>query len=240
MIHYADGTFQAANGTVATLAGADLTMTLGSGKYIDYIELLDVASGGGGKFQLVDVSTVTNTGTLNLNFNVNVTDADGDVSTGTLAVTVDGSNPIDGSAGNDALAGDSNANTINGLAGNDILVGGLGNDTLNGGSGSDTFKWGAADSGGSDTITGGFVKGPGGDVLDVSQLLVGDTTGTLVTGGFLHFTYAGGNTTITVNSNGNTAGGTTQSIVLQGVDLLGGGTEAALLTQLLNDGNLKT
>ena len=38
VIHYADGTIQSANDTVANLAGADLTMTLGtSGKFIDTI-----------------------------------------------------------------------------------------------------------------------------------------------------------------------------------------------------------
>jgi Ca2+-binding RTX toxin-like protein len=124
---------------------------------------------------LVDVSTVTNTGSLNLSFDVNVTDADGDVSSGTLAVTVDGSNPIDGSAGNDSLAGDGSANTINGLAGNDILVGGGGDDILSGGTGSDTFKFSYGS--GSDRITDFGVGNPSSnasaDILQISDVLVG-------------------------------------------------------------------
>ena len=173
-------------------------------------------------------------------FDVTVTNGDGGASTGQIYAGTSGDDTLTGGTGSDNLLGYAGNDILAGGDGNDILIGGTGTDSLTGGAGSDTFKWGAADSGGSDTITGGFVKGSGGDVLDVSQLLVGDTPGTLVTGGFLHFTYAGGNTTITVDSNGSAAGGTTQSIVLQGVDLLGGGTEAALLTQLLNDGNLKT
>lgn len=73
-----------------------------------------------------------------------------------------------GSEGDDALIG---------CDGDEVLIGGLGNDTLTGGNGFDTFKWLAQDSG-TDTVTD-FVAGfsSGGDMLDFSELLVGESGG---------------------------------------------------------------
>jgi RHS repeat-associated protein len=58
---------------------------------------------------------------------------------------------INGTAGNDSLAGNSAPNTMNGLAGNDYLSGNDGNDTLNGGDGNDTLDGGT----GNDLLIGG-------------------------------------------------------------------------------------
>jgi Ca2+-binding RTX toxin-like protein len=58
---------------------------------------------------------------------------------------------INGTAGNDNLAGTSAPNIMNGLAGNDYLSGNDGNDTLNGGDGNDTLDGGT----GNDLLVGG-------------------------------------------------------------------------------------
>ncbi|WP_254204349.1 retention module-containing protein [Aeromonas sp. FDAARGOS 1415] len=260
VIHYEDNTFEAGNGTVATLAGTDLTMTLGSGKYIDYIELLDVESGGGGKFQLVNLSTVTNTGTLNMEFGIKATDGDGDTTSQVIAVTVDGSNPIDGSTANDSLAGDAGSNTINALAGNDILdgsfgsdilnggdgndvlIGGFGNDTLTGGSGRDTFKWQSGESGGPDIIKD-FTTGSNGDVLDLSELLSGEHANATSLDQYLNFASGPGanKSTLTIDLDGSAGGTATHTIFFDNVDLTVNSTRSdqQIIQDLLNQGNLK-
>ena len=58
---------------------------------------------------------------------------------------------INGTAGDDQLAGTTGNDTINGLDGNDILYGDAGNDTLNGGNGVDFLEGGA----GNDVLNGG-------------------------------------------------------------------------------------
>lgn len=58
---------------------------------------------------------------------------------------------INGTSGDDTLAGTTGNDTINGYGGNDILYGDAGNDTLNGGDGLDFLEGGA----GNDTLNGG-------------------------------------------------------------------------------------
>jgi Ca2+-binding RTX toxin-like protein len=53
----------------------------------------------------------------------------------------DSNNTINGTTGNDRLAGLGGNDTINGLAGNDLLSGGPGADNLNGGAGNDTVTY---------------------------------------------------------------------------------------------------
>jgi Ca2+-binding RTX toxin-like protein len=90
VVHYTDGTFASATGTVLALTGGDNLMTLGeAGKFIDYIEFMDIS--GNGKFDVVNVSTVTLGDDLNLDFDFTVTDADGDSVSGSLDVTVNAS-----------------------------------------------------------------------------------------------------------------------------------------------------
>lgn len=59
--------------------------------------------------------------------------------------------PINGTPGNDLLAGTAGADEINGLDGDDTLLGQGGDDTLNGGFGNDVLNGGT----GGDTMTGG-------------------------------------------------------------------------------------
>ncbi|WP_315900559.1 calcium-binding protein [Maritimibacter alkaliphilus] len=89
---------------------------------------------------------------------------------------------INGTSGNDGLAGTANADTINGLGGNDILVGNGGNDSLDAGAGDDTLRGGAGD----DTLNGGAGSdrayyfdeaGPQGITADLETMLATDTWG---------------------------------------------------------------
>jgi Ca2+-binding RTX toxin-like protein len=172
----------------------------------------------------------------------------------------------------DSLTGDGNANTISGLGGNDtlsggagddILAGGSGNDTLTGGAGSDTFIWALSDRGtvgtpAADTITDfnfASVAG-GGDVLDLRDLLLGETKpGAGVNGNnlsnYLHFEVSGSNTIIHVSSTGAFGTGYSDSkddqiITLQGLNLpsalglSGTPTDAQIILDLLNKGKLIT
>ena len=142
VVHYTDGTYASASGTILSLAGADHTMTLGeAGKYIDYVEFMAVS--GNGKFDLVDVSTVTDSEDLNLNFDITVTDADKDTTTGTLGITVNAmeipSTPvfIVGSASDDIygstasyVQGPGDPGAITGGGSADNLIGDPGGSTL--------------------------------------------------------------------------------------------------------------
>ncbi|MCB1891491.1 MAG: type I secretion C-terminal target domain-containing protein, partial [Rhodocyclaceae bacterium] len=155
----------------------------------------------------------------------------------------DGIDRLDGGTGNDVLDGG---------AGNDLLIGGAGNDTLTGGLGADVFKWQLADKGtpGSpavDTVTD-FDATAGSDKLDLRDLLQGE----IGSGGganledFLHFEKSGSNTVVHVSSAGNFAGGYAagqedQTIVLQGIDLIGGfTTDQQVIQDMLNKGKLIT
>ncbi|MBZ0131933.1 MAG: type I secretion C-terminal target domain-containing protein [Rhodocyclaceae bacterium] len=155
----------------------------------------------------------------------------------------DGIDRLEGGAGNDVLDGG---------AGNDLLIGGAGNDTLTGGLGADVFKWQLADKGtpGSpavDTVTD-FDATAGSDKLDLRDLLQGE----IGSGGganledFLHFEKSGSNTVVHVSSAGNFAGGYAagqedQTIVLQGIDLIGGfTTDQQVIQDMLNKGKLIT
>jgi hypothetical protein len=156
-----------------------------------------------------------------------------------------GDDVIFGGAGIDVLKGDAGTDTLFGGVGADNLDRGAGNDTLMGGKGDDTLTGGDTDGVGTDvfvcelavegtvgapaidTITD-FDSGTGGDILDLSDLLVGEDTGSLEN--YLHFEFAGGDTTVFIDKDESTAGGLAvktsdeQQIVLQGVDLTVGGT----------------
>ncbi|BEE21427.1 hypothetical protein VAWG007_15220 [Aeromonas enteropelogenes] len=154
--------------------------------------------------------------------------------------TVGGDDILDGGAGNDILYGQ---------GGNDTLIGGLGSDTLTGGTGNDTFKWVSGDADGStDNITD-FTLGAtasGGDVLDLSDLLVGVPTGgtnedlATVLDNYLQFDTA--TNKLTIDTDG-TLGGPQLTIQFQGgLDLDQGGTLTTnhdIIKQMLDDGNLK-
>ena len=133
----------------------------------------------------------------------------------------------------DQLEGTQTADTLEGMVGNDtllgndgddFLIGGLGNDSLTGGDGSDTFVWiagheGTASEMAIDTITD-FNASPGGDAIDLSQLLSGETEATLDQ--YLNVSVHSGNTEIDIKPAG-AGGDVTQKIILEGVDLSGAG-----------------
>ena len=152
---------------------------------------------------------------------------------------------------NATLTGRAGNDTLTGGGGNDTLVGGAGNDTLTGGLGADVFKWELADAGlkgapAIDTITDfdSASVALNGDVLDLRDLLQGENSGNLTD--FLHFEKSGADTKVSVSSSGGFAGGYSasqedQTIVLQGIDLIGGLTTDQLVIQdLLTKGKLIT
>jgi Ca2+-binding RTX toxin-like protein len=156
--------------------------------------------------------------------------------------------PIDGTGNslNNLLAGNGGNNVLSGLAGNDTLDGATGDDLLLGGDGVDTLQA----SEGADTLAGGagsdrfafdngslkgldvitdFTSAPGGDVLDVSDLLTGFDAKTDNINDFLQATESNGSTTIGVDTNGG--GSFTDMVVLDGVntDIMGLLTNGSLV-----------
>jgi Ca2+-binding RTX toxin-like protein len=157
-----------------------------------------------------------------------------------------GNDRLEGGDGNDLLMGGGGNDTLIGGAGRDLLVGGAGSDTLTGGAGADVFAWTLSDRGTpgaapTDTITD-FNNAPGGDVLDLRDLLVGEHSGNLTN--YLHFSSSGGNTTISISSTGGFASGfnsaaVDQVIQITGVDLTSGFTSDQQIVQdLLQRGKL--
>ncbi|MEO8057997.1 MAG: VCBS domain-containing protein [Burkholderiales bacterium] len=183
-----------------------------------------------------------------------------------------GNDSITGSAGSDKLIGGAGNDTLSGGAGDDILIGGAGNDALTGGLGHDVFRWQLADKGTAgaparDVITDFDNASYSGDVLDLRDLLVGEThaanavslpgsigsnnaitvtadTGNL--GNYLHFSLVGGNTVVEISSTGGFSSGyqstvVDQVITLNGVNLIGGfTTDNQVLNDLLKRGKLVT
>jgi len=145
---------------------------------------------------------------------------------------------IDGTAGNDTLAGNVGPDELNGLAGNDHLSDGAGNDTLNGGLGNDTLDGGLGSDmfvfqslkDAKDTITD-FQAGKSGDALDIHELLAGFGGGSDAND-FVHLAESGGNTTVQVDANGAVGGSKfTDVCVLAGVT-------GTTVNNLVDDGNL--
>jgi len=149
---------------------------------------------------------------------------------------------LDGLAGDDQLFGLGGDDSLMGGAGIDFIYGGQGDDTLTGGSEDDTFVWrsgdqGTADTPANDTITD-FTVGPGGDSLNLADLLQGEESGDLTN--YLHFQQDGNDTLIMVDVDGTGAGGVTQTITLGGIDLTAGGSmnDQQIIDSLLAQGNL--
>ena len=202
---------------------------------------------------------LSNYGTGSFHFAVTGTDSSGHTASQLLSV-VNNTDMYIGTAGADVLdaSANSNAHVLAGGTGNDTLIGGAGADVLIGGQGSDTFnlihggvdtiRWVLGDATGAptDTVNNFSLAAPtaaaGGDILDLRDLLVGELhtgsdAGNLAN--YLHFSAAGGNTTINVTTHD--ASNTTQSIVLNGADLTTlGATDQAIIHSLLNSGKLIT
>jgi len=199
----------------------------------------DVINGAGG-VDLLDFSDATAALTFTLNQTA------GTHSTGALAGlgtdTYSNMEGVIGSTFNDTLTGSSSGDvlkggdgndTLSGLGGNDVLVGGSGADNMTGGAGSDTFKFLNADASSVDTITDFTLgtPGSGGDVLDISDLLVGAgaTGGNLAT--FVSLRESGGNTIVSVDQDAGGAAPAQDIATLTNVTNL-------LLSQLLSDGQI--
>ncbi len=144
-----------------------------------------------------------------------------------------------GTARKDTITAGGGDDVINGGAGDDIIIGGLGNDELTGGAGSDHFIWYVGDQGSSsdptvDTITD-FTVGQGGDVLDIKDLLIDESSDSIDQ--YLDLSFSDGNTEIAVKPTGE--GSTSQTIVLENVDLSAlGNNSSEILDQLISNGNL--
>ena len=134
-----------------------------------------------------------------------------------------------GNSANNLLTGNAAANSLLGSGGNDTLRGAGGNDVLNGGTGSDTF-WRATASDGRDTVQD-FTKGPGGDRLDIGDVLSGYDAGDNASE-FVQVVVSGGNTIVRIDANGAAGGASfTDAFVLTNVTGLS-------VSQMVADGNL--
>jgi Ca2+-binding RTX toxin-like protein len=232
-----------------------LVFQIPGGMVIDYVTLATAADSNS-NFKItgmsVEYTQPIDPSDMNLQFTATGVDTDGDIVSDSFNV-----NLIAGTAGNDNLltgitndtvSGGDGSDTINTGAGNDTLIGGTGSDVMTGGLGSDTFKWSLNDTG-SDKITD-FNLAPvelGGDVLDLKDLLVGEHSTAASLDSYLNFSANTlGQTVITVDANAGATGGTGQTITLENVQFTalqtyaGGNDDVAIITKLLNEGNLKT
>lgn len=123
---------------------------------------------------------------------------------------------INGAGGNDYLLGGNGADRLLGGAGNDKLVGGMGRDTLNGGIGADTFIFNdAAESVGvgRDFITGFQAGIDNFDLagIDANAIAAGNQafrfigTAAFTGAGQLQYTWSGGDTYISGNTDADAA-----------------------------------
>ncbi|WP_374667907.1 tandem-95 repeat protein, partial [Ramlibacter sp.] len=168
----------------------------------------------------------------------------------------DGNDTLLGGAGADVLYGGAGTDSINGGAGVDNIWGGTGNDTVDGGGAdgvSDVFRWELTDTGTKglpavDTIVNfdNANAGSGGDVLDLRDILVGETSSASSLDDYLHFEISGADTKIHISSTGEfsasySATREVQTIVLQGVDLVGTyTTNQEIIQDLLTRGKILT
>ena len=137
---------------------------------------------------------------------------------------------LTGSASNDQIRGGIGNDTLSGAGGNDILIGGAGADTMTGGAGGDNFVYRSGDASAVDTITD-FTEGGGGDVLDISDLLVGAFVGN--ESSYLSLRESGGNAIISIDRDG-----TGSTYGFQDFVVLQSATPGLSLTTLLANGNI--
>jgi Ca2+-binding RTX toxin-like protein len=146
-----------------------------------------------------------------------------------------GADTITGNATANELRGGGGNDILNGAGGDDILIGGAGADMLTGGTGSDTFRYRNGDASAVDTISdfNSSSPGSGGDVLDISDVLIGAPT--LTAGNvaqYLDIRENGSDSIVSIDRDGTGgAFGFQDFAVLQGVTGLS-------LTSLLANGNI--
>ena len=120
--------------------------------------------------------------------------------------------------GDDSLAGGAGNDLLFGQGGADTLIGGMDDDLLIGGSGQDAFVWNTGEQG-ADRILDFTPGGGAGDVLDLRDLLSGETPDSLAD--YLNFAVvdSGGALSTLVSVSPSGTGPATQSIELSGIDL---------------------
>jgi Ca2+-binding RTX toxin-like protein len=202
-------------------AGAD-SMVGGNGNDVYFVDNVADAIAESGPTGDVDEvrSTITHTLAANLE-DLTLIGTDAIDGTGNTL-----GNAISGNAGNNVLSGLTGNDSLSGAEGDDLLLGGggadrliaaAGIDTLVGGTGSDVFVATEAGLDGLDVIAD-FDAQPGGDVLDLGDLLSGFDAAVDNINDFLRASAADGSTTIQVDRDGQ-ANGTAfvDMAVLQGV-----------------------
>jgi len=175
---------------------------------------------------------------IDLSHNIVGIDGDGDQVSSTLDATLyPSAKSIEDTAGSDSLLnGTAGVDYIFGYDGADTLTGLSGDDILVGGSGNDTFKWQAGETG-TDIIADWST---GSDILDLSELLQGETIATLDY--FLDFSYnaSPSKTMLTIDVDGSGSGTDEQIIVFEGVNLPLLGNDQVIIDNLLTNNQLIT
>ena len=123
---------------------------------------------------LLDYETTTSH-----NITVRVTDSGGLTYDETFTINLtdviegtSGNDTLNGTAGDDVILGFAGSDTLNGLAGNDTLDGGAGSDSLDGGTGADTLTGGS----GSDRFD--YAEGDGGATVALADVITDFEDGT--------------------------------------------------------------
>ena len=199
------------------------------------------------KIVTIPVSTETTSASLEVSSTGTLTGGAGD----DLLTGLTGIGVMDGNAGNDIMYGGTGVDTMDGGSGNDVLMGGtgkdiitggFGSDVMHGGDGGDTFKWNVNETG--NDFVNDFKQGPADtdDVLDLTDLLVGESSDAATLDDYLDFSDNGsGGTLISVDANGTMDGGKGQTITLEGITYANWGSYAAsnsdsdIITQMLAD-----
>ncbi len=167
-----------------------------------------------------------------------------------VTIVVNNINEIDGTSAADTLTASASPVILRGLEGNDILtgwsgddilLGGSGDDVMTGGTGRDEFRFeindiGTAINPAEDTIID--FNTAENDTLNLADLLIDEENNDLSQ--YLSFDQTDPSNPI-VEVRDTAGGDITQRITLQGVDLsLMGNTDAEIINNLLNNGNLNT
>ena len=136
----------------------------------------------------------------------------------------------------EGVIGSTFGDTLIGSASGDVIIGGAGADTMTGGAGGDTFVYRNGDASALDTITdfNAVATGAGGDVLDISDLLIGSPTLTGANvGNYLDIRESGGNTIMSIDRDG-----TGSTYGFQDFVVLQSAPSGLSLTTLLANGNI--
>ena len=204
------GTATIANGEVDGATG-DMFLQAEAGKVIDSVVLNDVV-GSPFKIDGMNFFQTADDKVPSIDLTYKAYDADNDSVTGTVSVTLDASNPVDGSLTlGSAIGGAAGNDDLHGGSGADILTGAGGSDNLWGGAGADTFVFKLSDSpnGTVDTVKD-FTKGAGGDTLLFEDVLKVDVS----------YDSNTGNSTVVAHY----ADGQAQAVMVEGVQLNEAGT----------------